>query len=139
MFAEIAGQGILLTGDAGIGALSNALDYAPIIEIDLGKLATIQIPHHGSRNNVSPTLLDRLIGPRIYMGGTRGISAIVSASSKSETHPRRIVTNAFKRRGCKVFQTKGNTHCNQLNMATRPGWFAAAELPFHAEVEPYDS
>jgi hypothetical protein len=139
MYAEAAGSGLLLTGDAGIAALSNALDWAPVIGVDLSKLGTIQIPHHGSRNNVSPSLLDRLIGPRIFLGGSRGISAIASASAKSETHPRRLVTNAFRRRGCKVFQTKGNTHCNQLNMPTRPGWFAAVEVPFHSEVEPYDN
>jgi beta-lactamase superfamily II metal-dependent hydrolase len=138
MFAEVAGKGILLTGDAGVAALTNAMNWAPVVGVDLTNLGVIQIPHHGSRNNVSPSLLDRLVGTRLFMGGTRGISAIVSASAKSETHPRRVVTNAFKRRGCSVFQTKGNTHCNRLNMPTRPGWSVAEEVPFHADVEPYD-
>lgn len=139
LFADVAGRGMLLTGDAGIGSVSQSVANAVALGVDLNTLSVIQIPHHGSRNNVSPSLLDRLIGPRLIFGGTRAISAIASAAAESETHPRRVVTNAFRRRGCKVFETKGSTHCNHLNTPSRSGWPIASEVPFHTEVESYDA
>lgn len=51
----------LLTGDAGIKALDNAINYATYLGIDLKKCELQQIPHHGGRHNVSSSILDRLI------------------------------------------------------------------------------
>ena len=54
---EIDGKTCLFTGDAG----STALDYA-IPFIDTTSIKFIQIPHHGSKRNVGPDILNKLLG-----------------------------------------------------------------------------
>lgn len=138
MVAEIAGRGIILTGDAGLQALTNAISVAPTYGFNLDNLKLVQIPHHGSRNNVSPSILDKLLGPKVAEGITTEKTAIVSASKNSETHPRKVVTNAFNRRGCKVIATKGQSIRSRYQMPDREGWGPVSGIPFHAVVEPYD-
>ena len=50
------GSKVLLTGDAGIRALSMASYYAEQYKLKLKDFTFIQIPHHGSRRNVGPTI-----------------------------------------------------------------------------------
>jgi ribonuclease BN (tRNA processing enzyme) len=52
-YAEIAGQKVLLTGDTGRGGLTEAADYAPLAGLILPGINRFQVPHHGSRRNVS--------------------------------------------------------------------------------------
>ena len=47
-------------------------------------LNVIRVPHHGSRNNVCPSLLDKIIGPK---GSTATVDAVIS-SAKSSPHIR---------------------------------------------------
>lgn len=59
------GKRLLLTGDAGIPALRHATD----LPMSAGHGAAtpldfVQAPHHGSRRNLAPSLLDDLLGPR---------------------------------------------------------------------------
>ena len=140
MHANIDGYGILLTGDAGIRALTHAADYAEKMGIALKEVRCMQIPHHGSRNNVSPSILNRLIGEPLAGGYDRAfpLTVCVSAAKLSTTHPRRVVTNAFHRRGATVLATQGQTKCMPHNMPNRPGWVAAQPVPFHNLVESYD-
>lgn len=141
LFASISGRGILLTGDAGIRALTKAMDFADTTMLPLNELRFIQIPHHGSRRNVSPSLLNRLIGNVLPEGQQRALSlsACVSASSGSKTHPRKVVTNAFLRRGASVVGTLGQTIRHHHNMAPRDGWGPADKIPFHDVVESYEN
>ena len=67
----------------------------------------VQIPHHGSRRNVGPSVLTRLLGEKQLESDASRFSAFVSAPADDETHPRRIVLNAFKRRGGKIIATQG--------------------------------
>ena len=60
--------GVLLTGDAGRQALTKAYEYALSREYNLQQCQFIQMPHHGSRRNVSPDLLDILLGPILDEG-----------------------------------------------------------------------
>lgn len=140
MYANIGGRGLLLTGDAGIRALTGAMDYADANILPLSNVRFIQIPHHGSRRNVSPSLLNRLIGKPLQEGQQRSLSlsACVSASGGSKTHPRKVVTNAFLRRGATVVGTLGDTIRHHHNMPTRDGWSAANRIPFHDIVESYE-
>lgn len=140
MFASISGRGIFLTGDAGIRALTGAMDYAKATAVPLHELRFIQIPHHGSRRNVSPSLLNRLIGNPLPEGQSRAnaLSAFVSASSGSTTHPRKSVTNAFLRRGAMVYGTLGQTIRHHHNMLPREGWSSLDQIPFHDVVESYE-
>lgn len=139
LFADFGGHGVLLTGDAGIQALHRAADYAEINGIDLPtQLRFVQVPHHGSRNNVSTSVLDRIVGARKSADdGLLTKTAFVSAGKESTTHPRKMVTNAFIRRGVKTIATKGWTVWHHQGMPQR-GWGPAPALGFASEVESWD-
>jgi len=91
----------LLTADAGPEALAEAAIFAQQIGM-LGKLDLIQIPHQGSRRNVTPAVLNAWLGQP--NGGTpeRG-HAYVMVGAKKPDHPRKKVKNAFMRRGYPVY------------------------------------
>jgi beta-lactamase superfamily II metal-dependent hydrolase len=137
LHATFAGKSVLLTGDAGVETLHRALDYAAALKLDLPKnLAFAQVPHHGSRNNVSSSVLDRLLGARKSENdGDYTKTAFVSAGKQSTTHPRKMVVNAFARRGAKVFATKGQTKRHHRNMPPREGWEPAEAEKFSNQVE----
>jgi beta-lactamase superfamily II metal-dependent hydrolase len=135
LYGNFADRGVLLTGDAGIQALANVANYAERCGVNLATSRFIQVPHHGSRRNVSPKILNRIVGPRVAHGTQTTKTAFVSASKESETHPRRVVTNAFLRRGADVHQTKGQTKRHSHNMPDRTGWKTSTPVSFHAQVE----
>lgn len=61
LYANFNNRGILLTGDAGNEALQRAYSFAksqPYIGNISNNLKFIQIPHHGSRRNISPNVLN---------------------------------------------------------------------------------
>ncbi|EAK9999136.1 ComEC/Rec2 family competence protein [Campylobacter lari] len=134
LYANFNGEGILLTGDAGNEALEKAYNFKPNISKNL---RFIQIPHHGSRSNNSPEVLNKIIG-NTGERKANSITAFVSAGIDDEKHPRRVVVNAFIRRGCKVLQTKGNTTCHHKNTPTRKGWASATPLSLFDKVESYE-
>lgn len=130
-FAEIDGRRLLLTADAGPAALNEAADYAAL----LGRLKLphmVQIPHHGSRRNVVPTVLDRWLGGRLAKSMSCGI-AICSVGENKQDFPRGQVSNAFLRRGYPVYVTRGNTLMHSFGSAR--GWPSVQPLPFFTEVE----
>lgn len=133
--AELDGNRVLLTGDAGVVSLHEAADYAELIGHRLPGVRFIQVPHHGSRHNVNPSSLNRWVGDPVGQGETRGTSAHVSAGKESETHPRKKVVNAFMRRGAKVYSTKGQSlrHCH--DMLPREGWSPVTPHDFSPIVE----
>jgi beta-lactamase superfamily II metal-dependent hydrolase len=140
LYGNIENKGILLTGDAGVRALCAAAYYVESNGNSLNKLINfIQVPHHGSRNNISSSVLDKIIGPRKSSDdGITKKTAFVSVSEKSDTHPRRAVVNAFIRRDTTVIPTKGSTSHYFHNMPPRPGWFPATPLTFSNQVESWD-
>ena len=97
----------LLTGDAGIPALHAALDYYETLRgsISGSPFTIVQVPHHGSRRNVSPSLLNRWLGPRD--AGYATPTAFISSAKADPKHPSPKVTNAFTRRGATVVATEG--------------------------------
>ena len=126
---------MLFTGDAGIPALTEATDYLTSRGFDYGKLRFIQVPHHGSQRNVGPTILNRLVGPKLAES-MQMKTAIVSAAKDGEPkHPSKKVTNAFRRRGAPVHATQGSTKRHSRNAPDRPNWVASTPLPFYHEVE----
>lgn len=96
-------EGVLLTADAGPIALTEAADYAQQLQLPIP--ACVQIPHHGSRHNVTPSVLDRWLGPRKAKGTEIG-AAFCSIGANMPDYPRGQVKNAFIRRGYKVFATR---------------------------------
>lgn len=124
---------LLFTGDAGVPALERAADKGEALGMDLPSSRFVQVPHHGSRRNVGPTILDRILGPK---GQDHCRTAYVSCAKDAEKHPSKKVSNAFHRRGAKehVFATKGQT-THHYHEAPDRGWSAATTLPLYDEVE----
>lgn len=110
-FAEFGTFRVLLTGDAGVDALTEAADYAEgsgivlPIQSSLENPLIIQMPHHGSRHNISTEVLDRWLGPRVPSEDHQHQYALACVGKESDTHPRRKTVNAFVRRGCAVRST----------------------------------
>jgi beta-lactamase superfamily II metal-dependent hydrolase len=128
---------ILLTGDAGPQALSWAAAYARANGFPLQSFSFVQIPHHGSRRNVGPSILNQLLGP-IQPEGTIRFTAFVSAPKDDDTHPRKIVLNAFMRRGGKVIATQGTNKIHYGGFPKRDGYVDVEPIPFSSTVEEYD-
>ena len=132
------GRKILLTGDAGREALAEAVAYAPSAGLILPGLDMIQVPHHGSRRNVSTDLLDALLGPRLaepVTAGSETISAIVSSAKEDEHHPRKSVVRAFAHRGALVVATEGNAVSWSHPLQQRAGWGPAVAIPYPEDQE----
>lgn len=108
----------LLTSDAGVQGLTKAKDA-----YELANLRFMQIPHHGSRRNVTQELIDHFAP----------LTAFVSAVGNKK-HPRRAVVNAFKkaRQGARVFSTHyptpGNIWHHSGNVPDRPGYSSLIPL-----------
>ena len=130
-----AGRALLFTADAGIPALTSAADYVDSFGFDYDTIGFIQVPHHGSRRNVGPTILNRLLGP-IKAADAKLRTAFVSAGKDAAKHPARRVTNAFRRRGAPVFGTMGGSSIHhQLNAPAREGWVSIEPVPFYRDVD----
>jgi len=83
------GKVLLFTSDAGTSALTNVVSSYKVAGVQW-----MQIPHHGSRRNLTESLIETF-SPKI---------AYVSAAG-SDKHPRRAVVNAFKKLGSRVYST----------------------------------
>ena len=126
---------LLFTGDAGVTALSHAADRLDISPQE-AELKFIQIPHHGSRRNVGPTILNRLVGEPLPEGQKRNISATASTAKNGEPkHPRKAVMNAFTHRGITTSATRGSTLCHSYNAPAREGWNSVQPEPYHWEYD----
>ncbi|MCD1266855.1 hypothetical protein B5M44_21465 [Shinella sumterensis] len=103
--ADFDGRTALLTADAGPSALKEAAQVAAY----LGRLSAptfVQIPHHGSRRNVTPSVLNIWLGPPLPEGSktVRG-TAFCSVGVNKPEYPRKRVSNAFIRRGYNVHRS----------------------------------
>jgi beta-lactamase superfamily II metal-dependent hydrolase len=128
---------VLLTGDAGVRALNWSTDYAVLAGLPLQQFSFVQIPHHGSRRNVGPTVLTKLLGPIQSEYAAARFSAYVSAPTDDTNHPRKIVLNAFKRRGGIIHATQGLSKVHWGGFPARPGYYSVEGLPFFNQVEDY--
>ena len=134
-----AGRCVLLTGDVGLNGLRWAADYADSCGLPLQQFTFVQIPHHGSRRNVGPTILNRILGPIQAQGSSSKFSAYVSAPAEDDTHRRKMVLNAFTRRGGQVFATQGSSKVHWGGFPRRDGYTNVEAVPFASKVEEYDS
>ncbi len=113
---KINGDVYVFTADAGAEALAAAL-----CAYEIAPCKWMQIPHHGSRRNITQGLIEEF-SPK---------SAFVSAEG-SQKHPRRAVVNAFKNAGAKVYSTHypngGHLRQHGGTIPERAGYFAATPL-----------
>ncbi|MDD4910646.1 hypothetical protein BU251_09025 [Candidatus Velamenicoccus archaeovorus] len=133
LLLQVEGKKFLFTGDAGIEALSGAIKKAVSLGIDLKTLNFIQVPHHGSKHNIGPSLLDSIVGEKLQEPAHLKTAFVSSPKDGDPKHPSRKVVNAFMRRGAKVLATKESTKCHFDNAPDR-GWVKAEPLPFYDEV-----
>ena len=115
----------LFTGDAGIPALKNVLEYSKSVGIDISMVDWKQVPHHGSQRNISPSLLDEI----------KTNIAYVSASKGAPKHPNFKVTNAYIRRGASVYTTEGVTMNHHIYCDSRAGYSSATAYSFQNKVQ----
>ena len=137
LYGNMEEEKFLFVADAGIRALNKAMDFMEKEYIDYKKINVYQIPHHGGRRNVSTSLLNRLLGNKVSQGYEDGRVAFVMASKNSD-HPKKMVTNAYKRRGVKVFETKGKTVRHSHNTPNREGWVSTTPVNFYDQVEDWE-
>lgn len=108
-YANLCGEGVLLTGDAGVQALEEAHSYAVAGGLTLPGIDKFQIPHHGARRNLSTEILDKWLGPRLAFrpdASQLTFSAMISAHENDEDHPRKAVLRAIWHRGGHVTSTE---------------------------------
>jgi beta-lactamase superfamily II metal-dependent hydrolase len=125
----------LFTGDAGIPALEKVVDVLENEGYTPGQLRFIQVPHHGSKRNVGPSVLDRLLGPKGQ--AERSLTAFVSVPRKNPEgkHPAKKVLNAFHRRGYNVHETKGSKKWYYHLAPDRSEYSPSTPASFHDLVE----
>lgn len=138
-FARLCDRTIVLTGDVGRSGLAEAAEFTPNVGLVLPGVDNFQIPHHGSRRNVSTPILDRWLGtalPQKPEEGNETFTAIVSASKNDPDHPRKTVLRAFMHRGAKILGTDvtGQKYIFK-NIEMRDGWTATAPFDYPEEME----
>jgi len=133
----VDGQYLLFTADAGTPALARAIAAAAAAGIDLKTCAFQLVPHHGSRKNVGPTVLNKLVGPKLPARPAEPkMRVVVSAAVEGEpSHPSAKVTNAYIRRGARVLATQGTNILIPYDAPDRGDYGPASPVPFKNEVE----
>lgn len=136
-FGVLCGHRILLTGDAGRDAMNQAADYLEGIGAALPGIDKFQVPHHGSRRNVSTEVLDRWLGPVLKHQpgeGQETFSAYCSSAKADTHHPRKAVIRAIIHRGGRFNSTEGQTIRFHKNGPDR-GWGPLTPHPYPTEQE----
>jgi beta-lactamase superfamily II metal-dependent hydrolase len=126
MLLTVGGAKVLFTGDAGTQGLFNAINYATSRGISLKDLNILDVPHHGSRHNLSKGILKYI----------KAESGVISCAKKGEPkHPSKIVTNSLLRRKITPYKTQGQLlHYHHGEVPNR-NYSPANPIPFSNQVE----
>ena len=128
-------QKCLLTGDAGIPALEHVAGLLEAEGFVPGSLTFMQVPHHGSRRNVGPAVLNRLLGDKVKHEPHAWAFVSAPRQNPDAKHPSKKVINAFRRRGYPVHATQGMAKMHGEEYPARVGWVTSTPLPFYDRVE----
>lgn len=134
LLLRVDGRDLLFTGDAGVPALDQATKVAEQRGIILHRCTFQQIPHHGSKRNVGPSILNRIVGQIGMSNGSKNVFVSVPKEGAPK-HPAKKVTNAYIRRGASVTSTKGRAIWHQYNAPHRWQYSPVSPEPFYLEVE----
>ena len=136
---DFEGKKHLYTSDAGVPALEESAYYIQQQGLTLQDFSFVQIPHHGSKRNVGPTILNKLIGaPVLQETGTKFKVFISASKDGNPKHPSKRIVNALIRRGGNVIATQGLTKCSHSSGVPDRKWVNATPLPFYTNVEEDD-
>lgn len=89
LWINYEGETFLFTSDAGVAALRRVKT-----DFEIGNCTWMQMPHHGSRHNITKSLI-QYFSPKIAYASAAG----------NPKHPRRAVVNAYKEHGAKTYST----------------------------------
>ncbi len=134
---QVGNDKLLFTADTGVLALTEAVNKASSLGIDLRSANFIQIPHHGSRRNVGPSILNRIIGPILPSFQKRKTAFVSASKDGGPKHPSKKVANAFHRRGAEVHGTQGISKLHHSAGSPSRNWGKSIPLPFFDQVEHY--
>lgn len=137
-YANLCGKKILLTADVDVEGLQEAADYAPWVGLYLPGVDRFQVPHHGSRRNVSTDILNTWLGPILpaqLPQGQETWTAIISSAKEDTHHPRKSVQRAMIHRGGRITQTEGTSVRTSSNAPNREGWVSTPLIPYPTEQE----
>ena len=134
-FANVCGKQLLLTGDAGVRALTEARQFAYRVGMASFPPDWFQVPHHGSRRNLSSSVLDAWVGFK-QPGPLQEpkFNAIISANQNDQEHPKKAVIRALIHRGGRAYKTSGTLHLGS-NDAPNRGWASAPPLKYPQDQE----
>ena len=114
--------------------LAIAADWLEERNLQPGQLSFVQVPHHGSRRNVGPTILNRLLGPKGPQDSV-GCAFVSAAAKGAPKHPSKKVMNAFRRRGYPVVATPDGSKWHRIDAPDRADYSPVEPLPFYHQVE----
>lgn len=134
LHVQLDDASVLFTADAGVPALTRALDAADALNLETARY--VQLPHHGSKRNVGPTIMNRMLGDPVVEGTTSMREAFISAAKKGKPkHPAQRVLNAARRRGVNPFVTAGRSMLLSSSDRSRPNWSAMTPEAFISVYE----
>lgn len=135
-FANVCSTQVLLTGDAGVRALTEAHEVAVRQGIFTSHLDWFQVPHHGSRRNLSSEVLNKWLGEKLpFEMDYPQTQAIISANQKDKDHPKKAVIRALIHRGRRVTQTDKTLRVYTSDAPRRDNWSTATPLEYPTEQE----
>ena len=126
LLLTVSNSKVLFTGDAGTQGLFNAIKYATANGFNLKDLNVFDVPHHGSRHNLSKGILKHI---------NANISVISCAKKGEPHHPSPIVTNSLIRRNMNQHWTKGGLLYYYKGNVEERGYNSAAPIPFNNTCE----
>lgn len=120
---QVGDHRLLFTGDAGAGALEEALDFYESWygEFDTLPLRFFQAPHHGNPKVLGSAILDRLFGTTRAPHGD-GCAVFISSAGGEQDQASPKLINALNRRRCAVSATDGRAACHAFEAPPRPEW-----------------
>ena len=124
------GKQLLFTADAGMPALDASLRNAKKMGVSINNLVLFQIPHHGSVQNLGPSILKALYARSVNNESRYAVGSV--CKDPDEEHPALPVLNAISDKNVDVCLTKG---CNLLysnGSCPDRGWESVEPVP-HAD------
>jgi len=137
--AKLEDKAFMFTADAGVPALVHAADYAESLGYLIASgIIYVQVPHHGSRRNVGPSILDRLYGPRVSQEAEKRekVAMVLAAKQGAPKHPNGRVINALNRRGIQVEVTTGQDIVSRsAEVPMRKNWGPVTPVGFQPRYQ----